>query len=73
MRRTIYEEPDCLREKNCIAEHVSRVSQPQVFPAFWKYILKTISASQNKVSMVKFVINCMLNIQTKHKLFSNVN
>ena len=34
MRPTIYEEPDCLREKICIAEDVSRVPQSQVFPAF---------------------------------------
>jgi hypothetical protein len=34
------------------------------FPAFWEHILKKILASQNKVLIVKFVINCMLNIQT---------
>ena len=33
---------------------------------------KKISASQNKVLMVKFVINCMLNIQTQHRFFFNV-
>jgi hypothetical protein len=38
------------------------------FPAFWEHIFKLkISASQNKVLMVKFVINCMLNIQTQRK------
>jgi hypothetical protein len=37
------------------------------FPAFWEHIFKKISASQNKVLMVKFVINCMLNIHTQHK------
>jgi hypothetical protein len=37
------------------------------FPAFWEHIFLKISASQNKVLMVKFVINCMLNIHTQHK------
>jgi hypothetical protein len=37
------------------------------FSAFWEHILKKIPASQNKALMVKFVINCMLNIQTQHK------
>ena len=36
------------------------------FPTFSEHIKKT-SASQNNVLMVKFVINCMLNIQTQHK------
>ena len=34
------------------------------FPAFWEHNFKKISASQNKVLMVKFVINC---IQTQNK------
>jgi hypothetical protein len=37
------------------------------FPAFGEHLFLKISAFQNKVLMVKFVIDCMLNIQTQHK------
>ena len=30
-------------------------------------MFKKIEASQNKVSIVKFVVNCTLNIQTQYK------
>jgi hypothetical protein len=43
-----------------------------VFPAFWEHILKKISASQNKLLGVKFVLTCrkykMGEARARHKL-----
>jgi hypothetical protein len=70
MRPTIYEEFDCLREKHL---HRWRCELSTASTSFSR-ILKTHLKKNSIISilMVKFVINCMLNIQTQHKLLFNV-
>jgi hypothetical protein len=68
MRPTIYEEFDCLREKKLHRRRCEPSTVGTSFSCILKTHFKKISASQNKVLMVKFVINCMLNIQTQHKI-----
>ena len=51
----------------CPPRKIFNLGPEIAFPAFWEHILKKSRASQNKVLMLKFVKNCMLNIQTQHK------